>query len=378
MDKNIKVLFLSKYLNPSGVTTFMFTLGKCLIEKGFDVGIATDKETIEHDYSIKKFEDFGFRIYIIPFIGKGYGIENFKRFFKSLISFFQILKEYKPDIIHVHWRVTSLYAELAYRLFGIPYIVTLHLEGIPYDFWAKRFSFWGKFAIAISKETYNDLNSVFGIPVNKIKLIYNGVDNNYFRPPTCEEKKRAREIFNLSDDDKVVCLIGRLSVVKGHDILIKSAVILKRENIRPRFLLAGTGDFNYVKGLLKNFDIEDQFIFTGFTDSRNVLWASDILVLPSRKEGFPLVIVEAMLCGVVPIRTPAAGAYDQIDDGINGFIIPFEDSEALAIRIKTLLEDKELREIMAKNAIEKAKKVFTAEKMVESYINIYNDIINSK
>lgn len=150
----------------------MFTLGKYLIERGFDVGIITDKETIEHNFSIKKFEDFGFRVYITPFIRKWYAIKNFKRFFKSLINFFRILKEYKPDIIHVHWRITSFYAELAYRLFDIPYIVTLHLEGIPSGFWARRISLWGKCAIAISTETYNYLNSVFKIPKNKIKFIY--------------------------------------------------------------------------------------------------------------------------------------------------------------------------------------------------------------
>lgn len=174
----------------------------------------------------------------------------------------------------------------------------------------------------------------------------------------------------------MVCLIGHLSKVKGHDILIKASKILEREGIKVKYLLAGSGDFDYIKELIKQYEVEEQFILTGFVDSRKILWASDILVLPSRKEGFPLVIIEAMLCKVVPIRTPAAGAYDQIDDGINGFIIPFEDPYSLANRIKILIEDKELREKMADRAFEKAKKLFTIEMMAKSYIDIYNEIIN--
>ncbi len=356
----------------------MYTLGKQLINQGFNVGIATDKEVMEHSYSIKKFEEAGFYTFFVPFLGMGYKLNNFIRIFASLIRFFRVINEYKPDLIHVHWRVTSFYAELAYRLFGIPYIVTLHSEGISTDFVTKRLSFWGKYAIAISKETYNYLNLAFRIPPYRIKLIYNGVDDTYFRLPNWEERKIARENFGLLEEDKVVCLIGRLAKVKGHDILIKAADILRRDNIKPKFLLVGTGDFNYAKELLKDFHAEDQFILTGFVNSRDVLWASDILVLLSRKEGFPLVIVEAMLCWVVPIRTPAADAYDQIDNGINGFIIPFEDPTALAQKIKTLLENTSLKEEMAKQAIKKAKDIFTARKMVEIYIEVYKELINLK
>lgn len=190
-------------------------------------------------------------------------------------------------------------------------------------------------------------------------------------------KKRIKQEENLIfQKDKVVCLIGRLGKVKGHDILIQAANILRKEKIKPKFLLADVGDFSYTVNMLKTFDIEDQFIFAGFVDSREIFWASDVLVLPSRKEGFPLVIIEAMLCGVVPIRTPAAGAYDQIDDGINSFIIPFGDPNALAKRIKILLENETLRKNMADKAIEKAKEKFTACKMVESYLSLYKEIID--
>jgi len=375
---DIKILFLSKYLNPSGVTVFMFNLGKKLIENGYSVGIATGKETGEHSYSLKKFREAGFETFEIPFPGKGYGVSNILRLSKSILKYLEIIREYKPDLIHVHWRITSLFAELSYKLFGIPYIVTLHLEGIPNNRISKLLSFWGEYAIAISRETYDYLHSAFNLPLSKIKLIYNGVDEDYFYPPNENDRIDAKRKFGISLDDKVVCLIGRFSKVKGHDLLIKAASLLKERNVKPIFILAGSGDESWIRAMIEEYELQDQFISTGFLDSRDVLWASDILVLPSRKEGFPLVVVEAMLCGVPTIRTPAAGAYDQIEDGINGYIIPFEDEKSLADRIQLLIEDDELRRKISKKAFEKAKQVFTLREMVSNYIKVYEDVLSKK
>jgi glycosyltransferase involved in cell wall biosynthesis len=376
---NLKILFLAKYLNPSGVTTFMFNFGKRLMDYGFIVGIATGKETIKHDFSVEKFKENGFNVFEIPFPGKGYNIiNNINRMYKSIDEVLKVIRYFKPDIIHVHWRVTSIFAEIAYRLYNIPYIVTIHLEGIPNNFLAKKLSFWGNYAVAISKETYDYLHNAFNIPYNRIKLIYNGVDDNYFYPPSQEDREKARKEFGLSSHDKVVCLIGRLSKVKGHDILIKAASLLKEKNIKPIYILAGIGDIDFVKSLIKENNLEDQFVLPGFVDSRDVLWASDLLVLPSRQEGFPLVVVEAMFCKVVPIRTPAAGAFDQIEDGFNGYIVPFDDYVSLADMIQFLLKNEIIRQRMAQNAYEKAKKFFTLDHMVKNYLDIYNDLIEAK
>jgi glycosyltransferase involved in cell wall biosynthesis len=106
-----------------------------------------------------------------------------------------------------------------------------------------------------------------------------------------------------------------------------------------------------------------------------VLWASDVCVLPSRQEGFAVVIIEAMLCGVVPIRTPAAGAAEQIDDGTSGFIVPFEDSAALAERLYTLLSDPDCRSRMSAATLEKGRTQFSEKVMVDRTIGVYNEVL---
>jgi len=121
--------------------------------------------------------------------------------------------------------------------------------------------------------------------------------------------------------------------------------------------------------------IAAQVQFLGHTHSRDVLWASDVCVLPSRQEGFALAIIEAMLCGVVPIRTPAAGAAEQIDDGTSGFIVPFEDSAALAERLYTLLSDPDCRSRMSAATLEKGRTQFSAKVMVDRTIGVYKEVL---
>jgi glycosyltransferase involved in cell wall biosynthesis len=82
-----------------------------------------------------------------------------------------------------------------------------------------------------------------------------------------------------------------------------------------------------------------------------------------------------MLCGVVPIRTPAAGATEQIDDGVNGFITPFNDSKGLSDRLDALLNDTERRTTMSAATLEKAREKFSAKAMVDKTLAVYNEVI---
>jgi glycosyltransferase involved in cell wall biosynthesis len=174
----------------------------------------------------------------------------------------------------------------------------------------------------------------------------------------------------------ICALVGRLSWNKGHDILIDAVRQLRTEHsiTTIRCLFSGSG---HEEKQIKEYAFqseEDQFCFhfMGYTeDLRDIYWAADIFVLPSRKEGFALVVAEAMACGVVPIRTPAGGAEDQIEDGVNGFIFPFDDSETLVSQLKLLSNNPQLREHLAAQAYKTAQQKFTLEKMINDTIAVY-------
>jgi glycosyltransferase involved in cell wall biosynthesis len=105
-------------------------------------------------------------------------------------------------------------------------------------------------------------------------------------------------------------------------------------------------------------------------DVREILWAADVFALPSRFEGFPLGVAEAMATGLVPVRTPAGSASDQIIQGQTGFIVPFEDVDALIGALKKLA-DPAVRAALSRYALARAQQYFGVGPMVDETLKIY-------
>jgi glycosyltransferase involved in cell wall biosynthesis len=105
-----------------------------------------------------------------------------------------------------------------------------------------------------------------------------------------------------------------------------------------------------------------------------VLAASDVLVLPSFREGTPRVITEAMASGLTVVATDIAGIPEQVEDGKNGYLIPTGNSKLLAERLRTLLTDAELRERMGARGLERADR-FSVTRMVEELDALYRELL---
>lgn len=226
--------------------------------------------------------------------------------------------------------------------------------------------------IAGSKEIEDFFRRDCSISRQRIHRQVFGIDTSTFRPPTPEERSRARARFGFDDDTLGCVLSGRMNLVKGHDLAVDAVRRLRhdRPGLDVRCLFAGGGDQR--ERIERDAFIDDadrrSFHFLGFLDSaeslREVYWAADILLLPSRFEGFGLVVPEAMCCGAVPIRTPTGGCADQIEDGSNGFVVPFNDAAELAARIADL-SDPTRRAAMRQRAIETASNKFAKQVMVD-------------
>ena len=211
--------------------------------------------------------------------------------------------------------------------------------------------------IAISKEIAGFYQRDCGVPQARIAYIPNGIDTAFFRPPSPAERDDARRTFDLAPASLVCILPGRLNFDKGHDVAVDAVRLLRASHpeLDVVCLFPGGGDSaDAIRSYAFTSDADTaSFRFLGFLDAgtfRKAYWAADIGLLPSRFEGFGLVIAEAMSCGAVPIRTPSGGWDDQIVDGVNGFMIPFNDPQALADRIARLA-DADLRASMRESAM---------------------------
>ena len=392
------LIILGALWGDNGITAHLMTLSQCLISVGCKVGLATSIASTQSDVkeeasrAIERFQKIGVEYFSIPFPLGGNTMQKSKQVFSSIYNLDKVLREFKPDVLHVHSLATCpiLYPLRVFH--DIPVVSSCHLEpdpddlrfGIKFAAFVNKYlvrNFLGDRLIAVSLDLKEAFINLMSVPKSNVRIIHHGMDTKYFRVPVLEERRAARRVYGLSDSSMVICLLGRLSYVKGHDVLIQAIQILKSRGLEVIALCAGKGygqEAEELQAEIEKAGVSHLIKLLGFTDTRQVLWASDVKVLPSRREAAPLVIQEAMLCGVVPIRTPASGARDQIQDGIDGFVIPFDDATALADRLQTLFENPTLRHQMAIQAYESAQQKFTSLKMTEKMLAVYSEVIQRR
>jgi glycosyltransferase involved in cell wall biosynthesis len=320
-------------------------------------------------------------------------LEDLKPLLPNLANITQIeklVKKHNICLFHVHGYSMLLLARILKIITGVDCLATFHPSlhgGNPtslkeadlrpqirkYLVFLKLFA--PKAFIALSSDIEKFLLKDLGFNKIKVRKILPGIDPQYFRPPSAAEKQQVREKFGFKEQDLVCSLVGRLNWNKGHDVLI-DAIRQARDavsGVSLKGLFVGSGvqeqqikDYAFVSK-----DDSHSFIFLGYVDDlQEVYWASDIFVLPSRLEGFALVVAEAMYCGTVPIRTPGGGAIDQIEQGKTGYIVPFEDAEALSKAIQKLV-DRDFRLQMGKQCATYASSAFDRELMMKKTVELY-------
>lgn len=393
-----RVLFVLGILwGENGITTHLLTLAKGLQKSGWTVGLVTkladDSPQALHQAqrAITLFESNGICCYQVDFLYFKFNPMNIFYSFISIIRLNQAISDFNPSIVHLHSLSISPYIYLLQKFHRFPYLSTCHMEpkenrsSVKFGKYLKKITqvILGQKIIAVSHVLRDSFVNVMGISKEKISLIHHGIDDDHFRPPSPCERQQARQSLGISDASNIVCMIGRLAPEKGHSTLIKSLSDLRLNGIEIHVLFAGQGYASEEDHIIECSDtlgVRDLIHLIGYSDTRQTLWASDVIVLPSQAqtEAFALVIAEAMLCGVMPIRTPGAGATDQIEEGVNGYLIPFEDSDVLTRRLKEVLEDRIKLNKMSTLSVQKAQNEFTSIQMIAKTISVYTELINKK
>jgi len=213
------------------------------------------------------------------------------------------------------------------------------------------------------------------MPTQMVRYIPHGIDMSYFRPPSAEERRASRQRFGIEDDTFVCVQLGRVVAIKRPETLARACACLRNAGRKVVALYAGHCEPDAELALRQAIggDSSGWLRLLGHQDAREVLWAADAKVLGSEREGFPQAIVEAMACGVVPLRTPTGGAEDQINHGVDGFIFAVADEVQLGAQLSALMDTPGLREEMQAAAADKAQQ-FSADRMVARTISVYAEL----
>jgi len=377
MDK-ISILFVIDGLEFGGGERTFLQLIEGLPQNQYNIHVATSPRGTFSDVLIKKGE-------------KPIPINLMKRLsIGTLQRLIKIIKENNINIIHSQGARTDFCSRMATRLLkskvGVVNTIAMPVEGYDVGLLRKKiYSFFDRFSeryvdyfIVISDALKKFLIDKHKIPPKKIFKIYNGIELNEYHPDNSDKSSmKIRKEFGIDKDEFLIAGIGRLVWQKGFEYLIKAASEVLKEYPSAKFLIVGEGPLkDSLREKCRKLDIEDKIIFAGFRSNiKEILTSIDILVMPSVREGFPMVTLEAMAMAKPIVATDINGIREQIDHDENGLLIPPEDPEAIADAIIFLFNNKEKSEQLGFAAKKKAEEKFSVEEMIKKTETVYEELL---
>jgi glycosyltransferase involved in cell wall biosynthesis len=308
---------------------------------------------------------------------------------KELYQHFRALR---PDIVHTHNPKPGVYGRLAARAARVPAIVnTVHgLYAQPDDPIARRAAVYGLERIAAFcshaelVQNPEDLETMarLGVPRRKLHQLGNGIDLTRFEPGRVSEQRRqALRIEMGAGPDDVVCgAVGRLVWEKGYRELFTAAAALRERRPELKVVIVGATDHEKADAVTQaDVDIatrDSGIRFLGHRDDVEDLYAAfDLYVLASHREGFPRSAMEAAAMGLPIVATDIRGCRQVVDDGRTGVLVARRDAAALTAAIDALAADGALRERLGRAALEKARREFNQQRVIDITLTLYGDLL---
>lgn len=346
------------------------------IEDGYDVFLLTKNTGKKEEIS-----SFGIKFIDIPFERSGVNIFSE---IKIISYIFYYYFKIKPNIVHHITLKPIIYGSIASKVLQIDLVVNA-FSGLGYFFTNNRksllksfFSNFLKFLnnrentthIFQNKDDLNELRKL-GIINNKNKIFIikgSGIDLNIYRESTIP-----------LGDKLVIFFSSRMLWDKGVRELYEATQMLKKSyNHKISFLLAGMLDNNNKSGIpldfLSNWHDGNYVNWIGYKDNILEFYNnSDIVVLPSYREGLPKSLIEASAVGRPIITTNAVGCKDCVIDGYNGFLISTHSSAELADALIKLIENRDLILLMGSNSRKIAENDYDINKVISKHLEIYKN-----
>lgn len=276
----------------------------------------------------------------------------------------RICKMIKEGVVHSHHRSAAFDAQLACKgLRGIKLIYTSHNV-----FSGKkqllRIALHNTTVIAVGKDVKENLTEYYGLPEGQVEVICNSVERS--------EEVNSTPLFHREAEVLYVGFVGRLTEVKGVDILIKALAEIGEQNKNIYLYIIGDGDkADVYKNLVTSLNLKTVF-FTGYRkDATNLIGQFDVLVLPSWQEGFPLTIIEAFAQGKAVIASNIPGNNELVHSEENGILFKAGDSHELAGIILYLYNNPMKLKELGNSALDNYNKNYSYERFIEKYREAY-------
>lgn len=383
MDDSLRICLISKQFPPGvgGAETYAYELANGLAELGHEVDVYTqwidspDEESDVHENvsvhrickarrKLVTFETlwFSFRARrVVDF--EDYDVIHGTMMPASTIAVTPLQDIEAPVVLTSHG--TSIGETKAVALeTAADYLLKycFHPMNVVMDYVASRDA---DRVIAISNHAYEQLTRSYRLDDDDVEMIPHGVDIHRFYP--------RQERHPSVDSDKLSLLyVGRLGARKGLGLALRALARIDTDDVE--FLIAGTGRHEErLRELAQELGIQKQVRFLGYVDDADLpeLYSSaDVFILPSKYEGFGLVLLEAIACGTPVIGVDAGGIPTAVDDGVDGCVVERNEG-SLAGAIEEMIQDDQMREEMGKASIQ-GRESRSWDRAIQQTENVYS------
>jgi glycosyltransferase involved in cell wall biosynthesis len=366
------VAFIPGQLGLGGAEKQLYLLVKGLVQEGWRVSTITLNSDKGEDYWEGPLRELGIRIHAISrAMSRSHRLLEVKR----------ILRQESVDIVHSWSMHTNFYAAAGGRLSGT--VVRLGSERCNHHSSHQVLGRWG-YALSLCGLDGLVVNSAAAAgflrryrPRINVRIVVNGVEIP--EPPATEEvKQRLRAQLGISNSSLVIGAVGSMVPRKNFKALINAVSVLGASSEPAVLVLMGDGPLRaeLQRQALANLSA-DRVVFPGvIPDAAAWYPAFDLLCSSSLdEEGMPNVLMEAAAAGLPVVATAVGGALELVEDGVNGFLVPPDNIDAMVQKLEKLLRDPDARRRMGQAGREKMRRKFSVAAMVAHMTQVYEEML---
>lgn len=309
-----------------------------------------------------------------------------------------IIREFKPDIVHTHASKAGALGRMAAHKMKVPVVVhTFHGHVFHSYFGKLKTGFYKGLErylagrtdriVAISQQQLKELSDIHRIaPVDKFSVIPLGFDLNRFLELKSNSESRFRTALALKPDDIAIGIIGRLAPIKNHSLFLRAFQELHRSNPNVKAIIVGDGETKdsikaeldamglaYANGELKN---NEPIVFAGWVKQiEEALEGLQIVALSSLNEGTPVSLIEAQAAGIPVVSTNVGGVVDVVPHEKSGFIVPDFEVGSFFQAMEKLVSNETLRNEMGSAGRQFVAERFHYKRLVHDHEELYRSLL---
>ncbi|MDI9641324.1 glycosyltransferase family 4 protein [Kamptonema cortianum] len=398
----IRIIMLSWEYPPrivGGISPHVYELSKELVKLGIQVHVITKSTPDAPDEEV---EPSGVHVHRVHLDDEP---RNFFHEIQLLnkatdLRCRQLLEELRPlgepTLFHAHdWLSLDSARSLKYE-YQLPLVATIHAtekgrnHGLHNDLQRTihESEYWLSYeawrVIVCSEFMKGEVNDSFNCPLDKIDVIYNGVDAAKFQFEWDESDKAAWRAKLARPDEKIVMYVGRFVREKGIHLLLNAASAILAQEPKTKFVIVGGGHREQLEKFVRWYGLKDRVLFTGFMANRalhQLFRCADVTVFPSLYEPFGIVALEGMAAGASVVSSDAGGLKEVVQHDVTGTTHYAGNSESLAWAILRVLQDPKRAERLRQAAAQRLETDFCwaniAQQTATVYERVWNEFVQS-